>query len=140
VRDFNLVFMLQSAFLKTFNLLWDAALNSESKFLSLDGFDMGHTFTLTKLLHFLLKSSHEFYPENGLTELLEKLEFSKGTEQAKSLGLRIQFINHLETSSSLIADATKPFASKSTASLIGDQYRSSTAIDFAKRYAASSGG
>jgi hypothetical protein len=58
--------------------------------------EQGHTFTLTKFLHFILKASHEFFPDNGLTELLEKIEFSKGTEQAKALGLRIQFINQTE--------------------------------------------
>lgn len=48
------------------------------------------------LLHFLLKCAHTFYPENGLPELLEKLEFSKGTEWLRSEGLRISFINHYE--------------------------------------------
>ena len=89
VRDFNLVFMLQSLHLSAFNHLWEGALQSNSGFLGLDYLEQGHTFTFTKFLHFLLKASHEFYPENGMTELLEKIEFSKGTEQAKSLGLRI---------------------------------------------------
>ena len=31
---------------------------------------------------------------NALKELLEKIEFSKGTENAKAQGLKIQFINH----------------------------------------------
>ena len=45
---------------------------------------------------FLLKCAHTFYPTNGLSELLEKLEFSKGTEWLRSEGLRISFINHYD--------------------------------------------
>ena len=48
------------------------------------------------LLHFLLKCAHTFFPDNGLSELLEKLEFSKGTEWLRSEGLRISFINHYD--------------------------------------------
>ena len=41
-----------------------------------------------------MKCAHTFYPTNGLSELLEKLEFSKETEWLRSEGLRISFINN----------------------------------------------
>ena len=44
----------------------------------------------------MLKCSHTFYPLNGLSELLEKLEFSKGTEWLRTEGMRISFINHYD--------------------------------------------
>ncbi len=43
-----------------------------------------------------MKTAHFFYSSNGLSELLEKLEFSKGTEWIKSEGVRLSFINHYE--------------------------------------------
>ena len=53
---------------------------------------MGHSFTLGRFLSFLLQTAHYYFPDKGLSELLEKIEFSKGTEQARAQGLRISFI------------------------------------------------
>ena len=89
--------MLQSANLGLFNKVWEYSLHSDSSFIGLPSqSEQGHTFTLSKFLHFILRSAHAFYPVNGLKELLEKIEFSKGTENAKAQGIKIQFINHSE--------------------------------------------
>jgi hypothetical protein len=60
---------------------------------------------------------------------LEKIEFSKGTEQAKALGLRIQFINHTEATYHPEDRKISDGKTKSTISL--DQYKS--AQDIAKK-------
>ena len=98
VRDFNLVFLLQAKNLQTFNRMLEESLNQSTDFLGLEVsiIDIGHTFKLSMLLHFLLKCAHQFYPANGLSELLEKMEFSKGTEWVRSEGIRISFINHYD--------------------------------------------
>lgn len=98
VRDFNLVFLLQNAHIQAFNRLFEESLNQPADFfgVAVAVVEQGHSFKLSMLLHFLLKVAHAFYPVNGLAELLEKLEFSKGTEWARSEGLRISFINHYD--------------------------------------------
>jgi hypothetical protein len=45
---------------------------------------LGHSFTLGRFLSFLLQAAHYFFPDKGMSELLEKIEFSKGTEQARA--------------------------------------------------------
>ncbi len=76
----------------------EESLNQSTDFLGIEVsiINMGHTFKLTMLLHFLLKCAHTFFPANGLSELLEKMEFSKGTEWVRSEGIRISFINHYD--------------------------------------------
>ncbi len=98
VRDFNLVFLLQAKNLQTFNTIWEESLNEPSDFLGVDVLvlEQGHTFKFTHLINFLLKCAHTFYPTNGLSELLEKLEFSKGTEWVRSEGVRLSFINQYD--------------------------------------------
>ena len=58
--------------------------------------EMGHTFKFTHFLTFVMKIAHTFYPTNGLSELMEKFEFSKGTEMMRHEGIRISFINHYD--------------------------------------------
>ncbi|CDW91592.1 UNKNOWN [Stylonychia lemnae] len=98
VRDFNLVFLLQNKNIQKFNRLLDESLNQKTDFLGIEVacLEQGHTFKFSMLINFLLKCAHAFYPINGLSELLEKLEFSKGTEQVRALGLRVSFINHYD--------------------------------------------
>lgn len=55
-------------------------------------FEVGHTFKFSCFLHFLLLTAHTFFVPNGLKDLLDKLEFSKGTENIKALGTRVSFI------------------------------------------------
>lgn len=76
----------------------EESLNQSTDFLGIEVsfINLGHTFKLTMLLHFLLKCAHIFFPVNGLSELLEKMEFSKGTEWVRSEGIRISFINHYD--------------------------------------------
>lgn len=80
LRDFNLVFMLQAANLATFNRLWESALLQEVDIVG----EQGHTFRFSCLISFILHSSHTFFPQHGLAELAEKIEFSKGTETIKA--------------------------------------------------------
>jgi hypothetical protein len=84
VRDFNLPQILQSANLGLFNKVWEVVIHSDPSFIRIpQSLELGHMFTLSKLLHFILRASHVFFPLNGLKEALEKIEFSKGTEQAR---------------------------------------------------------
>lgn len=57
----------------------------------------GNTFKFSCLLHFLLLTAHAFFQPQGLSELLEKIEFSKGTETVKAMGVRISFIQQGES-------------------------------------------
>ena len=98
VRDFNLIFMMQTKNIQTFNRIWEESLREPTEFLGVAilCLEQGHTFKFSNFLNFILKSAHTFYPNNGLSELLEKLEFSKGTEWLRTEGHRISFINHYE--------------------------------------------
>ena len=81
----------------TFNKLWDLALREDTAFLGTHAIENGNTFKFSCLLHFLLLTAHAFFQPQGLSELLEKLEFSKGTETVKAMGVRISFIQQGES-------------------------------------------
>jgi hypothetical protein len=93
LRDFNLFFLLLGQNLQTFNKLWDIALHSDSSFLGVHQLEQGNTFKFSCFLHFLVLTAHSFFQPHGLSELLEKIEFSKGTESVKAMGLRLSFIS-----------------------------------------------
>lgn len=85
--------------------------------------EQGHTFKFSHLINFLLKTAHTFYPTNGLSELLEKLEFSKGTEWVRSEGVRISFINHYDVTiedDNVLGDTARYTQEKKTFNLLGN--------------------
>ena len=70
--------------------------------------ELGHVFKLTHFLTFLINTAHQYFPEEGLGQLLEKLEFSKGTEWVRTQGLRVSFINHYEVNGGLRQESDNP--------------------------------
>ena len=97
--------MLQGANLSTFNRLWEAALRGGIR---AGAADQGHTFKLSCFLHFILLAALTFFQDSGLGELLEKIEFSKGTGAVRAQGIRISFISKVEGAAEAKTDTLKP--------------------------------
>lgn len=79
MRDFNFVIAMLGVNLMAFNKLWEQSLRSDMDFAAVGSLEKGHTFKFSRLLEFILRCAHTFFAPNGLSELLEKMEFSKGT-------------------------------------------------------------